>query len=56
MKSKPHEVRPLHVQIPNKLHGRLKRMAEARDRSVSAETRRALERRVKEFEAEEAAA
>lgn len=46
-------VRPLHIQIPVSLHDRLKAMAEARDRSVAAETRRAIESRLDDFEAEQ---
>lgn len=45
-------VRPLHILIPTELHSRLKEMAGERDRSVAAETRRAIEGRLKEFEAE----
>lgn len=46
------EQRPLHILIPTELHNRLKLMAEARDRSVAAETRRSIEARLAEFEAE----
>lgn len=44
------DVRPLHVLIPTELHERLKEMAKDRDRSVAAETRRALEARLREHE------
>jgi predicted transcriptional regulator len=47
-------VRPLHILIPTDLHTRLKEMADERDRSVAAETRRAIEGRLKEFESEKA--
>ena len=50
------DVRPLHILIPTELHGRLKEMADDRERSVAAETRRAIEGRLKEFEAEKEAA
>lgn len=50
------DIRPLHIQVPEELHRRLKSMAHARDRSVAAETRRAIEHRLTEFETEEAAA
>jgi predicted transcriptional regulator len=48
--------RPLHVLVPVDLHDQLKSMANARDRSVAAETRRAIERRVKEFKREQSEA
>lgn len=44
--------RPLHILIPVELHDRLRLMARARDRSVAAETRRSIEARLAEFEAE----
>jgi plasmid stability protein len=40
---KPESHRPLHVLIPADLHQRVKVMAAENDRSVAAETRRALE-------------
>jgi len=46
--------RPLHVLIPVALHERLKQAAKRQDRSVAAETRRALEAHV-EAELEKAA-
>jgi predicted transcriptional regulator len=47
-----HDVRPLHILIPAKLHARLKEMADANDRSMAAETRRAIEDRIREFKRE----
>jgi predicted DNA-binding protein len=44
------DIRPLHIQVPGELHEKLKLMARARDRSVAAETRRAIEQRLSEFE------
>jgi predicted transcriptional regulator len=46
------DLRPLHILIPSDLKDRLKRMADARDRSVAAETRRAIEDRLNGFEGE----
>lgn len=46
------DLRPLHILIPTELHDRLKGMAHDRDRSVSAETRRAIEARLTEWEAQ----
>jgi predicted transcriptional regulator len=48
------DLQPLHILIPNDLKRRLKTMAEARDRSVAAETRRAIEDRLHTFEAADA--
>jgi hypothetical protein len=45
------ELRPLHILIPTELHARLKAMAEDNDRSVAAETRRAIEARLAEHKA-----
>ena len=56
MASKDTAIRPLHIQVPVELHERLRRMAKARDRSVAAETRRAIEARLAEFEGAEKAA
>lgn len=50
------EVRPLHILIPVDLHDRLKAMAKARDRSVAAETRRAVEERLKDFDRDDSKA
>lgn len=50
------DVRPLHILIPTDLHRRLKEMADDRDRSVAAETRRAIEARLREHEGEAEAA
>lgn len=52
MKQAAEDVRPLHVLIPTELHEEVRLMAKERDRSVAAETRRALEARVKEFKKE----
>ncbi len=46
MATEPQELRPLHVLIPAPLKDRLKQMADANDRSVAAETRRAIEDRL----------
>jgi plasmid stability protein len=46
------DLRPLHILIPSDLKDRLKVMADARDRSVAAETRRAIEDRLSGFEAD----
>jgi predicted transcriptional regulator len=47
------EIRPVQVLMPADLHHRLQRMSQANDRSVSAETRRAIEDRLRDFEAED---
>jgi predicted DNA-binding protein len=56
MATETHEVRPLHILIPTELHARLQALAKANDRSMAAETRLALEGRLKEFESQGAAA
>ena len=45
------ELRPVQILMPTELHERLQRMSSANDRSVSAETRRAIEERLAVFEA-----
>lgn len=35
-------MRPLHIQVPEDLHARLRRLAADEDRSVSAQTRQAI--------------
>jgi predicted DNA-binding protein len=45
------DMRPLHILIPLGMHERLREMAEVNDRSVAAETRRAIEERLQGFEA-----
>lgn len=52
MASTDDELRPLHILIPKALHARLKEMADARDRSVAAETRRSIESSLAEFDHE----
>ena len=51
MALKSEDLRPLHILVPADLKERLKAMAEARDRSVAAETRRAIEHELTAFEA-----
>lgn len=44
------EISRLHLVLPEDVHERLREMARDRDRSVSAETRRAIEARLDEWE------
>ena len=44
------DVRPLHILIPTETHKRLRQMAVDRDRSMTAEARRAIEARLGEWE------
>lgn len=49
-------LRPLHIQMPEDLHTRLRRLAADNDRSVSAETRQAIKEACDRHEAEVGAA
>lgn len=49
-------MRPLHIQVPEDLHSRLRRLAADKDRSVSAETRRAIKEACDRHERDKAGA
>lgn len=53
MKSERPETKQLNVLVPAELLSRFKTMAAKRDRSISAETRQALEARLHEFETDQ---